>query len=188
MVKRSPARTTAQFHYFQYQVRYYLICRQLNHISSHFSFRTSTNKRTKRSTEDFLLYMTEKWRSAIDAEKSVGIIAFKKAFDTVSHPDLLKKLGACGISGQFHQYLESYLKNGERVDFGVLQGFLLDSPWWSMPPCSFDGLWWFTSLLQFGWLDDMLLVNFNLLVKKIQELLPLPISFLWCITAGSQPS
>ena len=83
--------------------------------------------------------MTEKWRSAIDAGKSVWVIFIdfidKKAFESVSHPVLLKKLNACGISGQFHQYIESYLKNWiqftvingvsskeEKVDFGVPQG------------------------------------------------------------------
>ena len=47
--------------------------------------------RPKRSTEDALLYMTEKWRKAIDSGKVVGIlfIDFKKAFDSVSHQILL---------------------------------------------------------------------------------------------------
>ena len=97
--------------------------------------------------EDVLLYMTEKWRSAIDAGKSVGVIFidFKKIFDSVSHPVLLKKLNACGISGQFHQYIESYLENRsqftvinrvsskeEYVDFGVPKGSLLGPPCFSI--------------------------------------------------------
>ena len=89
--------------------------------------------------------MTEKWRSAIDAGKSVGVIFidFKKAFDSVSHHVLFKKLN--GISGQFHQYIESYLENRpqftvingvsskeEKVDFGVPQGSLLGPPCFSI--------------------------------------------------------
>ena len=62
------------------------------------------------STEDLFLNMTERWRHAIDNGKSVVVlfIDFQKAFDSVSHPILLRKLGACGISGEL---LESYLSS-----------------------------------------------------------------------------
>ena len=91
--------------------------------------------------------MTENWRTAIDAGKSVGVlfIDFKKAFDSVSHPVLLKKLSACGVSGQFHQYLNDYLSNRTqfmvingvrsteaRVDYGVSQGSLIGPPSFSI--------------------------------------------------------
>ena len=41
-------------------------------------------------------------------------------FDSVSHPVLLKKLNACVISGQFHQYIQSYLEN--QTQFTVING------------------------------------------------------------------
>ena len=81
--------------------------------------------------------MSEKWRRAVDSGQVVGVlfIDFRKAFDTVSHPILIKKLSACGISGNFLEYLENYLTyrkqytvvNGTSstladVEFGVPQG------------------------------------------------------------------
>ena len=90
--------------------------------------------------------MTETWRKAIDNGKTVGVlfIDFKKAFDTVSHPVLLKKLSAYGISGNFHDYLSSYLtdrkqctilnnskSNYQQVPFGVPQGSIAGPPLFS---------------------------------------------------------
>ena len=74
------------------------------------------------STEDLLLNMTERWRHAIDNGKSVVVlfIDFQKAFDSVSHPILLRKLAACGIPGELLEYLESYLSG--RKQFTVVNG------------------------------------------------------------------
>ena len=74
------------------------------------------------STEDLLLNMTERWRHAIDNGKSVVVlfIDFQKAFDSVSHPILLRKLAACGISGELLEYLGSYLSG--RKQFTVVNG------------------------------------------------------------------
>ena len=84
--------------------------------------------------------MTEKWRRAIDAGLVVGVlfIDFRKAFDSVSHPILMKKMSACGLSGDFYVYLENYLSDRKQyttingvnssladVEFGVPQGSLL---------------------------------------------------------------
>ena len=84
--------------------------------------------------------MTERWRHAIDNGKSVVVlfIDFQKAFDSVSHPILLRKLAACGIPGELLEYLESYLSgrkqftvvNGEHsqlqnICYGVPQGSIL---------------------------------------------------------------
>ena len=102
----------------------HFICSQLN---AHLRVNNLLNEhqwgfRPQRSTEDVLLYMTERWRKAIDAGKVVGVlfIDFRKAFDSVSHQILLKKMSACGISGEFHSYLESYLS--KRKQFTVLNG------------------------------------------------------------------
>ena len=84
--------------------------------------------------------MTERWLRALDEGKSVAVlfIDYQKAFDTVSHPILLKKLAACGISGSLLAFMQSYLSERkqytvvnnvqseiEAVDYGVPQGSLL---------------------------------------------------------------
>ena len=120
----------------------HLLCSQLkSHLLEHnLQNEHQWGFRPKRSTEDALLYMTEKWRKAINSGKVVGIlfIDFKKAFDSVSHQILLKKLSACGVSGDFLSYLESYLhdrkqsttvdrtiSNVANVEYGVPQGSLV---------------------------------------------------------------
>ena len=123
----------------------HLVCSQLNsHLREHnLQTEHQWGFRPQRSTEDILLYMTEKWRNAIDSGKTVAVlfIDFRKAFDTVSHPILIKKLSACGISGELLEYLQSYLSdrkqytvlNGTKsnlvkVEFGVPQGSLIGPP------------------------------------------------------------
>lgn len=103
--------------------------------------------RAARSTEDLLLYLTETWYKALDDKKVVGIlmIDFKKAFDSVSHEVLLNKLSACGVSGDFLEFMMSYLKersqitkvNGvtstkSSVEYGVPQGSILGPQCFSM--------------------------------------------------------
>ena len=54
-----------------------------------------------KSTELLLLHMTEIWKYALDQEKVVGVllIDFKKAFDSINHNIMMKKLQGCGLSG-----------------------------------------------------------------------------------------
>ena len=90
--------------------------------------------------------MMEKWRKAIGSGKVVGIsfINVKKAFDSLSHQILLKILSACGVSGDFLSYLESYLldrmqsttvngaiSNVANVKYGVPRGSLVGPTWFS---------------------------------------------------------
>ena len=96
--------------------------------------------RSQHSTEDLLLRMTEDWYKAINDGKVIAVlfIDFKKAFDSVSHKILLKKLAAAGITGDLYEYISSYLShrtqftkvNGveserAKVDYGVPQGSLV---------------------------------------------------------------
>ena len=73
-----------------------------NHLDEH---NLSTNRqwayKKGHSTELLLVKMTEDWRKALDKKQVVGVvfIDFKKAFDSVSHALLLKKLKSLGIAG-----------------------------------------------------------------------------------------
>ena len=73
--------------------------------------------RPHRSTEDAIIHMTEKWREALDSGKVVSVlfIDFRKAFDSVSHKILLRKLRACDIAGDLHTYIHNYLQNRKQT-------------------------------------------------------------------------
>ena len=96
--------------------------------------------RSKHSTIHTLISITESIRSALDESKSVcGIfVDLQKAFDTVNHDILLKKLYHYGIRGKMNDWFNSYLKerkqivsiNGEdseirELNHGVPQGSVL---------------------------------------------------------------
>ena len=65
------------------------------------------------STSLALIDLLEKLSSSIDNKKvSIGIfIDLKKAFDTIDHAILLKKLQFYGIRGIAYKWLEFYLEN-----------------------------------------------------------------------------
>ena len=65
-----------------------------------------------KSTELLLLHMTEIWKYALDQGKVVGVllIDFKKAFDSINHNIMMKKLRGCGVSGPLLRLLENYLQ------------------------------------------------------------------------------
>ena len=96
--------------------------------------------RKKHSTTHALLDLTEDIRNAIDNNKfSCGVfIDLQKAFDTVDHNILLKKLEHYGIRGTANNWFRSYLSNRKQfvsiagfdskianMDFGVPQGSVL---------------------------------------------------------------
>ena len=96
--------------------------------------------RKQHSTTHALIDLTEDIRQAIDSNTfSCGVfIDLQKAFDTVDHDILLKKLEYYGIRGIANNWFRSYLKNRKQyvsilgfesnvvnVDFGVPQGSVL---------------------------------------------------------------
>ena len=92
------------------------------------------------STEIALSYSIDRITSELDNKKNViGIfLDFKKAFDTVNHEILLRKLSHYGVRGNANQLLRSYLSqrtqsvilnqitsDSDSIDCGVPQGSIL---------------------------------------------------------------
>ena len=79
--------------------------------------------RTQYSTTHALIHMTEAIRSALDSgQVTCGIfVDFQKAFDTVNHEILLKKLEHYGFRGAINDWFRSYLT--DRQQKVVINGF-----------------------------------------------------------------
>ena len=103
--------------------------------------------RKRKSTEQLLIHLTERWREAVERKLFVGIlfVDFIKAFEKVSHNILLQKLNDLGIRGDIWLWLKNYLTerrqfvriNGSDSDIhiishGVPQGSVLGSTLFSL--------------------------------------------------------
>ena len=79
--------------------------------------------RANYSTNHALISLTEDIRDALDNNNYAGgiFIDLQKAFDTVDHDILLRKLDHYGIGGTAKDWFNSYLTN--RVQFVSINGF-----------------------------------------------------------------
>ena len=79
--------------------------------------------RPKLSTNHALINITEKIRETLDkGHFACGVfVDFQKAFDTVNHKIILKKLANYGIRGKMNDWFASYLNN--RQQFVSILGF-----------------------------------------------------------------
>ena len=78
-------------------------------------------------TELLLVHLTEIWRSAVDLARVVAVtfVDFRKAFDSVSHKILVRKLEyRFGVSGPLLDWIKDYLSG--RMQFTVLNGVKSD--------------------------------------------------------------
>ena len=105
-----------------------------NFLTTHnILFENQFRFRKKNSTHHALIQITDQIRESIDKGKyGCGIfIDLKKAFDTVNHSILLKKLEHYGIRGVALNWFESYLTNRKHasellnITCGVPQGSVL---------------------------------------------------------------
>ena len=65
-----------------------------------------------RSAMDMIASVTQAWSDALEKGHEVRIVSLdlSRAFDRVWHSGLLLKLSACGIGGQLHAWLSSFLQ------------------------------------------------------------------------------
>ena len=114
--------------------------RQINEYMDVFLSKHQCGFRKGYSTQQCLLAMLEKWRSAVDNKKTFGVLLtdLPKVFDCLSHEPLLAKLHAYGFSIPALRLMYSYLRNRkqrtkinsayscwEEIIFGVPRGSIL---------------------------------------------------------------
>ena len=95
-----------------------------------------------RSTVTQLLETLDYWTAATSLDSGLGVDAiyldFQKAFDSVPHQRLLRKISSCGISGIIFKWIKAFLTNRQQkvivngaesdwanVDSGIPQGSVL---------------------------------------------------------------
>ena len=90
-----------------------IIFRQILNYMESFLSRYQCGFRKGFSTQHSLLFMLEKWKRAVDNGKVFGILLtnLSKAFDSLSHENLLAKLHAYGFSISALRLIYSYLAN-----------------------------------------------------------------------------
>ena len=73
--------------------------------------------RSKLSTRDALIEITENPRSGTDEEYTSIRLDLRKAFDTINHYRILEKLSQCSVRGIVNNCFENYLRNRKQAVF-----------------------------------------------------------------------
>ena len=64
----------------------------------------------------------------------IVFLDFRKAFDTVSHPILIKKLGVCGVNAHAVRWVANWLE-------GCTQGVVVDRSFFNLEGCGWVVGW-----------------------------------------------
>ena len=64
-----------------------------------------------------LLTVIEEWTKWMEERKPFDCLYFdyRKAFDSVSHMRLMRKIESCGITGQVQRWIESFLQGRRQI-------------------------------------------------------------------------
>ena len=73
--------------------------------------------RSKHSTVDALIEITENIRSDTDEEFTSIMLDLRKVFDTNNHYRLLEKLSQCGVRAILKKWFQSYVRNRKQAVF-----------------------------------------------------------------------
>ena len=96
-----------------------IVCKNIdNHLEQHaLIYNRQWGFRKNHSTITALLHMTETWKKLVDNKMYVGVLFldFRKAFDSLDHGVIVKKLSACGISGNLYEWIANYLSHRQQV-------------------------------------------------------------------------
>ena len=148
--------------------------------------------RAQHSTNHALLSPTEKIREALDSKggKCGVFIDLQKAFDTVDHSILLKKLEHYGIRGLANQWFKSYLSgrtqftsvNGyasetRDMKYGVPRGSVLGQLLFLIYINDLHNAIKFSTVHHFA--DDTNLLVSNSCIKKIQDQINLDLKYFY---------
>ena len=94
-----------------------IIHKQLyTHMASNNQISHQSGFRPAHSTQDVILKTVEDWKTAIDQGKHVGavLIDLSKAFDSIDHKILLRKLESYGLQENELKWFENYLQDREQ--------------------------------------------------------------------------
>ena len=101
-----------------------LLSKQITHYFDSTLSPRLTAYRENHSCETTLLRLTEDWKHAIDRKELVTILStdMSKAFDSLCHNLVIKKLKAYGFTNQSLDLIRSFLNDGySRVKLGTIR-------------------------------------------------------------------